>query len=104
MWQGGCLIITALLRQVNITAGVRGFREVQQQLSAVQEAQAQLWAERSQLAVEQQAVAEDKARAVQNAQEAATAHASLLLHLKQTRAQSVLVALQPAVSQLCRAD
>ena len=72
--------------------GVCGFREVQQQLDAVHEAQAQLWAERSQLAVEQQAVAEDKARAVQNAQEAATAHASLLLHLRQARAHSVLVA------------
>lgn len=67
------------------------FREVEQQLSAVQEAEAQLWAQRSQLAVEQQAVAEDKARAVQNAQEAAMAHSSLLVHLKQARAHSVLV-------------
>lgn len=92
------------MQAVKITAGVHGFREVQQQLSAVQEAQAQLWAERSQLAVEQQAVAEDKARAVQNAQEAATAHASLLLHLKQARAQSVLVASQPIVSQNSWAD
>ena len=71
------------------------FREVEQQLRAVQEAEAQLWAERSQLAVEQQAVAEDKVRAVQNAQEAAMAHSSLLLHLKQARAQSVLVPAKP---------
>lgn len=71
------------------------FREVQQQLNAVEHAQAQLWAERSQLAVEQQAVAEDKALAVRNAQEAATAHASLLMHLRQTRAHSVMVAPQP---------
>ena len=99
------MIITALPCQVvDITAGVYGFREVQQQLSAVQEAQAQLWAERSQLAVEQQAVAEDKARAVQDAQEAATAHASLLLHFKQARAQSVLVAPLPLVAHRCRAD
>ena len=74
---------------------MHAFREVQQQLNAVEHAKAQLWAERSQLAAEQQAVAADKARAVQNAQEAATAHASLLLHLRQTRAQSVLVAPQP---------
>lgn len=86
-----CLFGTALSHVMVITAGVPGFREVQQQASAVQEAQAQLWAERSQLAVEQQAVAEDKARAVQNVQEAAMAHSSLLLHLKQARAQSVLV-------------
>ena len=78
---------------------MHGLRELQQQLSAVQEAQAQLWAERSQLAVEQQAVAEDKAQAVQNAQEAATAHTSLLLHLKQARTQSVLVAVQTVLSQ-----
>ena len=77
---------------------MHGFRELQQQLVAVQEAQAQLWAERSQLAVEQQAVAEDKAQAVQNAQEAATAHATLLLHIKQARAQSVLVAAQTVFS------
>ena len=70
---------------------MHGFRKVQQQLRAVQEAQAQLWAERSQLAVEQQVVAEDKARAVQNGQEAAMAHSSLLLHLKQARAQNVPV-------------
>ena len=69
---------------------------MQQQLDGVEHAQAQLWAERSQLAAEQQAVAEDKARAVQNAQEAATAHASLLLHFRQMRAQSVLVAPQPS--------
>lgn len=70
---------------------MHAFREVQQQLTTVQHAQAQLWAERSQLAVEQEAVAGDKAQAVQKAQEAATAHASLLLHLRQLRAQSVLV-------------
>lgn len=71
---------------------MHAFREVQQQLNAVEHAQAQLWGERSQLAVEQQAVAEDKALAVHKAQEAATAHASLLMHLRQTRAHSVLVA------------
>ena len=64
---------------------------MQRQLSALQDAQAQLWAERSQLAMEQQAVAEDKARAVQHAQEAANAHSSLLVQLKQARANSVLV-------------
>lgn len=66
-------------------------REVQQQVSALQAAQAEAWAERSQLALEQQAVAEDKARAVQHAQEAATAHTKLLAQLKQARMQSVLV-------------
>ncbi len=66
-------------------------REVQQQTSALQAAQAEVWAERSQLALEQQAVAEDKARAVQHAQEAATAHTKLLAQFKQARMQSVLV-------------
>ncbi len=78
-------------------------REVQQKLSAVEHAQAQLWAERSQLAVEQRAVAEDKAQAVQDAQEAATAHASLLLHVRQTRAQTVLVCPQPISHVLANA-
>ena len=66
-------------------------REVQQQLRAVHDAQAQVWAQRSQLAVEQQAAAEDKAQAVQQAQEAAAVHAKLLGQLKHTQAQGVLV-------------
>ena len=66
-------------------------REVEQQVSALQAAQAEVWAERSQLALEQQAVAGDKAQAVQHAQEAATAHTKLLAQLKQARMQSVLV-------------
>ena len=66
-------------------------REVQQQMSALQAAQAEVWAQRSQLALEQQAVAEDKARAVQHAQEAAIAHTKLLAQFKQARMQSVLV-------------
>lgn len=60
-------------------------------MSALQAAQAEVWAQRSQLALEQQAVAEDKARAVQHAQEAATAHTKLLAQFKQARMQSVLV-------------
>ena len=71
--------------------GVCLYREVQQQVTALQAAQAELWAERSQLTLEQQVVAEDKARAVQHAQEAATAHASLLAQLKQARTHSLLV-------------
>ena len=60
-------------------------------MSALQAAQAEVWAERSQLALDQQAVAEDKARAVQHAQEAATAHTKLLAQFKQARKQSVMV-------------
>ena len=66
-------------------------REVQQQVAALQAAQAEVWAERSQLALEQQAISEDKARAVQHAQQAATAHTRLLAEVKQARMQSVLV-------------
>ncbi len=66
-------------------------REVQKQVSALQAAQAELWAEQSQLTLEQQAIAEDKARAVQHAQEAANAHTKLLAQLKQARMQSLLV-------------
>ena len=77
-------------------------REVQHQVSVVHDAQAQLWAERSQLVIEQQAVAEDKARAVQHAQEAASAHTSLLVQRKQGRAQSVLVCSEPCCNMsLC---
>ena len=66
-------------------------REVQQQATALQAAQAELWAERSQLTLERQATAEDRARAAQQAQEAASAHSKLLAQVKHVRQQSSLV-------------
>ena len=67
------------------------YREFQQQQVALQAAQAEMWAERSQLSLEQQATAGDRARAVHHAQEAASEHTRLLAQLKQAQMQSLLV-------------
>ena len=64
-------------------------RECHQQQVALQAAQAEMWAERSQLSLEQQATAEDRARAVHHAQEAASEHTRLLAQLKQAQSLQV---------------
>ena len=66
-------------------------REVQQQLTALQVAQAELAAERSQLSTHQQLIAQQRQHAVQQVQEAAQAHNKLLAQLKQARTRGLLV-------------
>ena len=66
-------------------------REVQQQLTALQLAQAELAAERNQLSAQQQLIAEQRQHAVQQVQEAAQAHNKLLAQLKQARSRGLLV-------------
>ena len=66
-------------------------RDVQQQLAAVQSAQADVRAERSQQEAEQQLLAQQRQQAAQQMQEAAEAHTQLLAQAKQARGRGILV-------------
>lgn len=66
-------------------------REVQQQVAALQHAQAELAAERDQLSAQQQLIAQQRQHAVQQVQEAAEAHSKLLAQLRRAHSGGLLV-------------
>ena len=69
---------------------------MQQQLAALQSAQADLRADAGQLEAQQQLIAQQRQLAVQQVQEAAEAHSKLLGRAKQARNQGLLVPIPPS--------